>query len=513
MNKYIITYKITTYSIIDKLLNIQLSISNTQNRFLKFFKGKIKFLDFTCNSFFTEDNNYYYIETSNNTLNISYNVKISTPGKHGFYGELSNDLIVFAGEQVLLLPIEALTCNSRNSSDAIDNIIINYNISNNNCIVPFKEKHFDSIFSICKSPKWSDIYELMKSPFIFSDLFVHTHSNLNSNLNIYIDSNLKNTNTEIIKGLNSLFDYYNKLFNYKPQNLSIILLSYNSDFGILGGCGRSIICSSFNEDTLRDWQLLSHRMFHAFMDTALPLSDFHTPPTLWITEGLATYYENMALEALSNKLKYRLNLNTTNEFIKLFNRYIYTTLKNPYIFSFPPMEEINISSAGKIEFLHYTQAPLIIKLIEDKYSKSNKKDIIINELLKLDISKDFLLEKLFTNILGTDVNIFASKYLFNIELLPMWYLNNNCSESEEDVLADLNYYEYVLYTWMSLEDPSYMQDELSSKELSLLSKIAEKNGVHFAPTNIEKQVRNYSLTIYKLLKQFALRAEIYKNYK
>lgn len=509
MDKHLINYKITLNSSIEKTLKINLTISNTKDNFLKLYKGKINFIEFNCPVAFTEDNHYFYIETPTDYLEILYKVKINTPGKHGFYGHLSNNLISFAGEQILLLPFQVLTCDSRIASEYVDNIKINYNFSDNynTSIVPFREIASEIPLSNCTSPNWSHIYELMKNSYTFGTFNIDEFTTSNSLLKIYVDNELTHVEKETLNEINKLFIYYTKLFDYKPHNLSIILLR-NTEHGILGGCGRSIICSSFNKDNLRDWQLLSHRMFHSFMDTALPLSDFHTPPTLWITEGLATYYENMALESLSDSFKNKFNICANKEFKKLFDRYLYTVLKDPYNFSFPPMDEVNISSAGKIEFLHYTQAPLIIKLIEDTYSKNNEKDIILNNLLSLDISKDFSLQELFTKVLENNLDNFAMNYLFNNQILPMWYLNNDLSENEDEMVRNLNYFEYVLYTWMILEDYYYVQDTLSTYELCSLSNLADKNKISFNSPSIENQVKQYSPTIYSLLKQYALRARV-----
>lgn len=509
MDKHLINYKITLNSSIEKTLNINLTISNTKDNFLKLYKGKINFIEFNCPVAFTEDNHYFYIETPTDYLEILYKVKINTPGKHGFYGHLSNNLISFAGEQILLLPFQVLTCDSRIASEYVDNIKINYNFSDNynTSIVPFREIASEIPLSNCTSPNWSHIYELMKNSYTFGTFNIDEFTTSNSLLKIYVDNELTHVEKETLNEINKLFIYYTKLFDYKPHNLSIILLR-NTEHGILGGCGRSIICSSFNKDNLRDWQLLSHRMFHSFMDTALPLSDFHTPPTLWITEGLATYYENMALESLSDSFKNKFNICANKEFKKLFDRYLYTVLKDPYNFSFPPMDEVNISSAGKIEFLHYTQAPLIIKLIEDTYSKNNEKDIILNNLLALDISKDFSLQELFTKVLENNLDDFAMNYLFNNQILPMWYLNNDSSENKDEMVSNLNYFEYVLYTWMALEDYYYVQDILTTYELCSLSNLADKNKISFNSPAIENQVKQYSPTIYSLLKQYALRARV-----
>ena len=48
----------------------------------------------------------------------------------------------------------------------------------------------------------------------------------------------------------------------------------------------------------------------------------------------------------------------------LYTRYLYMTLKEPSRFRIIPMEEGSIRSHGKIEFLHYTKAPLLIYFIE-----------------------------------------------------------------------------------------------------------------------------------------------------
>ncbi len=96
------------------------------------------------------------------------------------------------------------------------------------------------------------------------------------------------------------------------------------------------------------------------MDHVLKSRVYHLPPNLWLTEGLATYYENLALESLEEELKERLDIKFKKEMAILYTRYLYMTLKEPSRFRIIPMEEGSIRSHGKIEFLHYTKAPLLV---------------------------------------------------------------------------------------------------------------------------------------------------------
>ncbi|WP_300349144.1 hypothetical protein [Clostridium sp.] len=554
-----ISFKVNRDKIREDLLNVKLDIygedvlSN-----LKLYKGKVNLEEIKSQEEIFSDANFIYIEGKSDKISFWYSLKIGGLGKHGRLGELNSDLIIFMGEQFLMLPVELLALGDSKDSKCKITIdftgfkesfheelrklgISNEHISKNKIsdlkelrflskisysslercntyknlekdnsnnlkskirfynIIPFKEEDFKINLL---NPIWSDLYELMKSPYTFG-FFNLRKSKGDFGLKLYRENRIINNTcneNEIFENISKLYDYYKGLFKCEEEKaLTIIFLgkSKKDNKNILGGSGKNIICASFNKDNKRDWQLLSHRMFHAFMDSKLSSRTYHLPPNLWLTEGLATYYELLALESLSEDLKEKLKIDFNREISKLYTRYIYMTLKEPNRFKIIPMEEISIKSHGKLEFLHYTKAPLIIYFLESLTKDSLGKDSILNYLV-LNKDKEFSMQNMFIWLLKEKCNEFARNYLFGNSILPLWNLKEYVCE--EEVLKDLNEYEYILWTWFYKEEENYVKDDLEKYPLEEL-KIHEDilNRVIYN-RELSKNVEDYSNTLSILLK-------------
>lgn len=491
-----LTYTVDYQDISNNILQVNLVITSPSTQKIDLFKGKIKVTSFRSNCHYTENAHFYSLDATKAPLAISYCVQIGTPAKHGYIGDITEHLTVFSGDQVFLFPSDLLT--SDNSKPSPYTITLNFAFPDiSNCLIPFASSTKESPTSSCSGPTWSHMYELMKSPFIFGHLRPIEVKDLSPHLDIFLESDFGDLEPTVIQAIQDLYHYYAHLFDTSSHRLTLVLLSCIPR-ARLGGCGAHMICSSFDPSSLRDWQLLSHRMFHSFMDSLLPISDFHMPPNLWLTEGLATYYENMALSALNMDFRVTLGLDLDKEFNRLFTRYLYMKQKPHSVFVFPPMAERDIRSAGKLEFLHYTHAPLIIKYLEDDYSTSS--DQLLKLLLKIDMHSPFSMEKLFTTLLGYKVNTFATSYLFGDYLIPLWDLRLTNTFSRDEIIEDLNYFEYLLSTWMILEDSSYHPDQIPNHILSEYSYHKVHIPSVFKQLTLSDEIQVYSPHLHEILR-------------
>ncbi|WP_243131789.1 hypothetical protein [Clostridium perfringens] len=332
---------------------------------------------------------------------------------------------------------------------------------------------------------------------------VHLYSSIE---NSFLNDSSKE---ELIRNIKSICDYYYDLFkidslNKKDLNIVLLRKSKKENSYILGGSGKNVISATFDMNKKRDWQLLSHRIFHAFMDDLLKSRVYHLPPNLWLTEGLATYYENLALESLEEGLKERLDIKFKKEMANLYTRYLYMTLKEPSRFRIIPMEEGSIRSHGKIEFLHYTKAPLLIYFIESlKNSCGNKNEII--EYLSNNKEKSFSMQNLFYNLLGFRCDSFASKYLFGNSIIPLWDLKEHLDDKE--VICTLQEYEYILWTWFLGEEENYIKDDLMEYNKNIEEIISLRN-INIYNSYLTKEIECYSKELSFLLKAWIIRSNI-----
>lgn len=515
MTKTKINFKLKDVNENEKTIDINLKIINIPNiKEIKLYKGNIKLLNIETLEHITETNSEIILNPTSDNIEINYKVQIANLGKHGQNGEINSELITFTGSQILLLPTNILRGSDLELAKAIEEINIDYTkkLNNKELIVPFKQDIESNVISNVKTPKWHDIYELMKSCYAFVEFEnIEKYEYKSTNILIQKNKTIKEKQhniPDVVDEINSLCNYYEKLFDYKIKNLKIILLDKNKKNGeyILGGAGRSIIGATFDPNNLRDWQLLSHRLFHAYMDSAIRIRQMHIAPQLWITEGLATYHENLALQSLTGNLKDKLEIDFDKEIKKIYRRYLYIRIKDKNRLSIAPIEEGKIHSHGKMEFLHYTQAPLIIKMIEDFSSTINEKNRII-EYLKRVNENTFNLKSMFDYSLKHYCDEFAYKYIFNSNIISLWDLGE-CNIDERVVLKELNEYEELLWSWFAMEDNLYSKEIIKYQDNDKLVKMANMLNLRFEDITIEKEIKKFCSTIYNLLKVHLLRARV-----
>lgn len=433
-----INFNIGINSIEDMTLKVNLLINDLPEMdVLHLYRSKSKVSDINTNVDFKEDKDFIHFNIKQSSkFEVEYLVKLGFLAKHGAYGMVTEDIVAFAGEQVLLLPFEILNLAS-NKNNVTADIIINYDLDGyKDRIIPFKS---DSS-SVFKAKAWGDMFEVMKSSYVFTKVDVHS---INENFNLYTNFKVDDV---AINNLDKIYNYYASLFKTNI-NLNLTSLQTDLDHKLFAGSSRSNICATFDFNDKRDYQLISHRMFHAFMDTRLNNPVFHMPPNLWVTEGLACYYEHKALEVLDNDFKNALGISFEEEYKKLYRTYLYSIAKNEKLYNFPPLFEGNLQSNALIEYLHYTKSPLLIKFFEDA-SLLEGEDHFINYLLSLDTLEDFSQPDMFKAILTENNNEIAIKYIFGAEKL---YLDIDPTGDIEKIREELTEFENVMTTWFKLD--------------------------------------------------------------
>lgn len=515
-------YKIKQLSSKEKVIRVDLSAKNiTKGKKIQLLVQGSNSFDLSCT-----DNNSNKIPFENKDgiievgsenskiINFSYSVRLGNAEKHGHAGESYADMLTFSGDQVLILPLYAISVDDEEIKKEIGSIKVSCDIPKEwTAIVPFLSKEGGRAITKVTHPSFNTIYNLRKSSFTLGKFDKYSFKKDKGVFEIYMDvlSGIK-LNDQTKEGLNNLYDYYASLFGYDLPKFSVVLLRGDPEdkLYILGGADSQILSTTFDASNKRDWELMGHRFFHAFFDGKMTSYIFHAPPNLWLYEGLATYYENTSMGALPKNLKDKLGINIEESFSALFKRYAYMSLKDPYTLSFPPMEEDKVGlSAAKTEFLHYTQAPLIVKAIEDR---SNQLYGEHNRMLKfiIDYYSDNKLElsSVVHYALGDETNAFGQKYLFGKELLPLWQQTVGASENPEYVVDGLSEMEYILWTWFRQENVNYPIDIPEIAGMEKLSALAEQSNVHFASEDVQSKVKALSPTVYRLLMQYALRAKV-----
>lgn len=430
---------------------------------------------------------------------LTYYANLADAGKHGLQGYAGANYTVFSGDEVLLLPQAYYSMDEKSLRKTMGAIELKFSFPVSwRKIIPR---------NVIKAPGWSSLYNLTQDAFAFGDFEDLIGGKDKDGLHVYLLKNNKKTDAEAFE---KLYAYYTGLFHSEPHSYRIVLLpGSGTDTGVIGGAGTDTVASTFDPASLRDWQLLAHRMFHAFFDSAAPSAALHTAPNLWFYEGLATYYENVSMGALPEPLRKKLNVNVNREFTLLFNRYLYMRIKDPFTYGFAPMEEDKLTSAGMTEFLHYTAAPLIVKELEDtSAARGNPPDALLKFCVKSashTASGSFATAAV-NSLLAGSAPGFLSDYMQNPGIPPLWNLKSY-EPSSVDILNGLNDMETTMGSWFQLENDKYPVDLATQSQLQKAVSAAKKSSVSFLPADVSIRLQDYSFYIYALLNDYYTRAQ------
>lgn len=431
-------------------------------------------------------------------VQLIYDVPLGTEGKHGRRGAATEDYCVFDGGQALLLPMEFYADGFPEQEAVVSRLRVQMNPREGwTAVLPFEE---------LTDLTWMDAYNINNNCFAMGRFTSCVLPGQDAGVSVYRVSGEENDlSGQTLEGIAALDGYYQQKFSKQNRPYQAILLPGGGE-AVIGGAGAGSVCATFDETSKRDWELLSHRMFHAYFDTAFPAQRFHTAPQLWFYEGLATYYENRSVAALPEAVRAAAGIQPETQFAALFNRYLYIKVKDPALFSFAPMDEARISeSEGRKEFLHYIQAPLVVWMVE---SRAGQEDAILRELTaQRDRGEVFEMEPFLMRVLGNQAGGVYNNYFQSDTLLPLWELKTP-ERTEEQVLQDLNTVEQMLASWMTQQLGQYPCDVLDLETVRRIENRPEFQEAVFADAETEAQIKAYSPVIWSLLKEYALRAKV-----
>lgn len=330
--------KFTVSEVTNHILKMQMNmVGLTKDQLYSFYPGSLRLVSLDGNAKFSSQGSYVGVQPLEDELKVNYEIEIGTLGKHGRQGCITREEVIFYGEQVFLFPLEVVASREEDLSASVFEIMVDFQL-----LAP-------SDVRIFHHPTWWTIYDLMKSCYCFKEM----SAMLYKGISLRFDPNFKES-TFVFKKVVQLCQYYEEIFGGTVPDLTLYFFTpVEGEESIFGGSSRCGIGATFDFENKRDWQLLAHRLFHAFMDHYIPCKTLHLPPHVWLTEGITTYYELAAMDHVFGDC---LEL----ELAKLYEQYRYALMVDPYKFNIIPLNEAKLNSKGKIEFLHYIQAPLLI---------------------------------------------------------------------------------------------------------------------------------------------------------
>jgi len=436
---------------------------------------------------------------------IEYTVVVGQLAKHGKEGIAISNAGMGSGEQLLLMPLESFSTDDEEVRSAVNSIRF------------FAEDGFAANISmppdiVGKEVTWFTLFQIRKSAFVFADFITTIYEHRAGTLYIgYFPFQ-----QEALDEIKRLFDYFCEVFEKAPENLEIILLGLigvdirAAEYVFAGGSIYTI-GATFNPDDTRDWELLAHRMFHAFFDTNTGSTISYMPPNLWLYEGLASYYETKAMESIG-KID-----DPEVSYAKMYADYLYMALKDPFRFSIAPMDEAEISmwSPAAIEFLHYRQAPLIVW-----FANRNEEHIVLNKFLSEIVTYEqeaadsdesnnetnpqLIPERVLMEIL--DDSQFIEDFLSGTYLLSFWdYME---LPESVDIITHTALYEREMLSWLIHEQMNSSIDYIDYSSLAEIAEHARQEEIAIADEYTSERILAFSPGIYDMLLKHKLRIEI-----
>ena len=403
MNNIKINYSVEIGSLEKKTLDIKMFVSGLKDmNIFKLYKG---------NSVISNIKSFIPVNIDNTCINfeigkkdtclVEYTAHLRMPSKHGKYGNISDEAISFSGEEVLLLPFECLDVVDDKTKLTFEIEALFKFKDFKNYLIPFNTDNK----TIITANTFSEIFEVLKSAYVFTN---NPETKINDKFSYYGHTTL---DLKTKTNLNNLYNYYKDLFK-NDINLVITGLLKDGNKNTFSGGANSNICASFDLNNKKDLKFLSHRIFYAFLESTIKTQAMHIPPNLWVTKGLASYYESKSLEVFDDATKKDLHLSFDEDIKRLYRIYLYSLKSNEKIFSIPPIVEGSLKSSALLEYLHTIKAPLLIKFFEEA-SDLKHDDKFINYLISVKDLTKFSQPDMFKYLLKEKTSELAQNYIFN----------------------------------------------------------------------------------------------------
>lgn len=445
-------------------------------------------------------------------VDFTYLVQLGRPGKLGVEGALFDDLLVFNGDHVFLFPYVASEKEMRKIGRKIRGISVEAKVDQNwNTVIPYQKTPGETGGKtvMIDQPDWMTFYNLGKSCYVFGKLEKTTLKRKAGGLNILLDPVYKpEFSTELETAIGNLYDFYAGLFGTNLGNYPVVLLRKTPDSkaNIIGGVGGKSLGLTLDPGQENNWRSFSHSFYHVFFDSQVRAMNLRFPPNLWFYKGLATYYENLSMDALPETIKTKFGYDSADGFRTLYSRYLYFRLKDPALFTLAPKDEPNLYG-GQSEFISYTQGPLIISAIENSAAKTGKKDQLLKYVLQRAEEGVINVDRALQSSLGPYTADFKRKFIDGRDLLP-FFGEADQKENPTKVVQKLNDFEYIMFTWFRSEGLAYPIDDLVLLRPENVVEETNRRGLKFTSSELEEQIRGFSPTLFVLLRQHALRADV-----
>ena len=422
-------------------------------------------------------------------------------------GDLYEDLLAFQGKKVLMMPLF-----DSNNLTHMEKYISSVSFqlaggSDWNAIIPFAPANSSEKSFQLERPTWYDYYDLINSSYCFGSFEPLNLSSGGENAVFYLDSAIRESAE--LSDLSMVISFYNYYTGVFGSNLDkpVVLLRTNDDgeSTILSGVGGQSAAISLSMYTPDACQTMSRTLYHAFFDSKVHARNLHYQPNEWLYRGLGDRYVNASAEALPQELKDLYGIQVQDDLNTRYMKYLFISLKDPVMASLSSDMEGSMA-AGQEDFYFNVKVPLILETIES-FTSQKQENALLHYLMEQPQRQDVNISRLMQDLLGDNEEMVRA-YFSGTSFIPNYWNLSAQDWSAEDTVNLLAGYEDTLSTLFDQQYVLYPYDPVFLIKTDRLYQEIEERDLSFATPEVEQLVKDYSETLYLLLMQNALRADL-----
>lgn len=422
-------------------------------------------------------------------------------------GDLYEDLLAFQGKKVLMMPLF-----DSNNLTHMEKYISSVSFqlaggSDWNAIIPFAPANSSEKSFQLERPTWYDYYDLINSSYCFGSFEPLNLSSGGENAVFYLDSAIRESAE--LSDLSMVISFYNYYTGVFGSNLDkpVVLLRTNEDGEsiILSGVGGQSAAISLSMYTPDACQTMSRTLYHAFFDSKVHARNLHYQPNEWLYRGLGDRYVNASAEALPQELKDLYGIQVQDDLNTRYMKYLFISLKDPVMASLSSDMEGSMA-AGQEDFYFNVKVPLILETIES-FTSQKQENALLHYLMEQPQRQDVNISRLMQDLLGDNEEMVRA-YFSGTSFIPNYWNLSAQNWSAEDTVNLLAGYEDTLSTLFDQQYVLYPYDPVFLIKTDRLNQEIEERDLSFATPEVEQLVKDYSETLYLLLMQNALRADL-----
>ncbi|MCL2152145.1 MAG: hypothetical protein FWH57_04170 [Oscillospiraceae bacterium] len=450
------------------------------------------------------------INTASKRVTIRYDVVVgSTLNYIQTYGDFYEDLLVFTGERVMMIPYLSYS-QLKQAYKYVSSI--SFNLESNydwTAIIPYQEPMSENCSFYVEKPTWGDFSAISRSSYCFGQF---EKQDMGAGSAVYFDKAIAG-NGQILsmEALTTFVSYYENLFGSLTTDAPLVMLrnATENNAAILGGVGARGAAVSLEVNAADELQTMSSTLYHLFFDSKIKAPNLRYPPNSWLYSGLANYHVLKSGTHLSQELINMYSMNVIDEPDMDYLDYLYFSIKEPGFLALNPSMEGNMDEAEGAYYMDI-KVPVMIDLIE--YAISNTGDAgFIGALIDMaSEEKELNIEKFMKAKCGSYFEAVTRCFSGNAILPNYNSFKLDGRVSDEDITLHLTNTDTTLANLYSHGHGyiGYISFPLFLLNTDVFYIDAEALDISYSTEEIQTEIEEFSSTLHQYLMQYAMFAKL-----